>query len=353
MEQSVPPLRLLFWETTAACNLECAHCRRLDVSRELSREDLSTDEGLAFVRSVRELGSPILVLSGGEPLYRPDIFEIARYASSLGLPVAMATNATLVDGEVARRLAGAGVRRVGVSIDGPDAATHDAFRRQNGSFDAAIRGLRALQGSGIAVQVNTTVTRHNSAKLVDMYRLAAELGVVAMHVFMLVPVGCGAQIAGDQMLSPEEYEQIFAWLWERACEGVLQIKVTCAPHYYRVIRQRAKPGELRGPGKDGMSNLAEGCLAGSAVCFVSHKGEVFPCGYLPLRAGNVREETIGAIWKNSSLFAALRDVTLLEGKCGRCEFVKICRGCRARAYFATGSYLTEEPYCTYQPGRGA
>jgi len=265
----------------------------------------------------------------------------------------MATNGTLVDAEVARRLAEAGVRRVAISIDGPDAATHDALRRQDGSFDAAIRGLKALRESGIPVQINTTMTNHNFRRLADMYRLAVEFGVVAMHIFMLVPVGCGAQIADDQMLSAEEYEQTFAWLWERAVEGVLQVKVTCAPHYYRVIRQRAKRGEPRHPGKDGMSNLAEGCLAGSAVCFVSHKGEVFPCGYLPLRAGNVREEAIGAIWSVSPLFAELRDIALLEGKCGRCEFVKVCRGCRARAYFATGSYLAEEPHCTYQPARGA
>ncbi|HEY7676040.1 MAG TPA: radical SAM protein [Candidatus Methylomirabilis sp.] len=345
-------LRLVFWETTAGCNLECVHCRRLDVAHEMMRSDLSTAEAYRLVEQIAEVGNPILVLSGGEPLIRPDILDIARHARSRGLTVSLATNGTLVTSKLARAIQAAGIARVAVSLDGARAETHDQFRRQLGSFHRALEGIGYLRWAGVPVQINTTVARHNEAELEAIHDLAVDLGAVALHAFLLVPVGCGIQIAEDQMLSPEGYEAILHRFYDLAQRGRLQCKATCAPHYYRVVRQRAAAeGRHVVPARHGMAAMTKGCLAGSAVCFVSHKGEVFPCGYLPVEAGNVRAAPFGSIWRLSPVFASLRDPDCLDGKCGACEFVHICSGCRARAYYATGDYLAEEPFCVYEPRR--
>jgi len=345
-------LRLVFWETTAGCNLECVHCRRLDVAHEMMRSDLTTEEATRLVDQIAEVGNPILVLSGGEPLIRPDILEIARHGRQRGLTVSLATNGTLVTSKVARAIQAAGIARVAVSLDGARADTHDQFRRQLGSFHRALEGIGYLRWAGVPVQINTTVARHNEAELEAIHDLAADLGAVALHAFLLVPVGCGVQIAEDQMLSPEGYEAILHRFYDLAQRGRLQCKATCAPHYYRVVRQRAAAeGRHVVPARHGMAAMTKGCLAGSAVCFVSHKGEVFPCGYLPVEAGNVRRAPFGSIWRLSPVFASLRDPDCLEGKCGACEFINVCSGCRARAYYATGDYLAEEPFCVYEPRR--
>jgi heme b synthase len=343
-------LRLVFWETTAGCNLECIHCRRLEVSHELAKDDMTTEESKAFIDSLTEFASPILVLSGGEPLFRPDIFEIARYATDKGLTVAMATNGTLVNAEVARKLKESGIRRVSISLDGATAKIHDEFRKIPGSFEDAIQGLHLCQEAGIETQINSTVARHNVHELKDLYKMAIELGAKALHIFMLVPVGCGVEIADDQMLPSDQYEEVLNWFYDISKEKKLETKATCAPHYFRIMRQRAKEEGIRiTPQTHGMAAMTKGCLAGTAVCFVSHKGEVFPCGYLPVDCGNVKTQPFGEIWEQSVVFSDLRDPDKLEGKCGLCEFKKVCEGCRARAYYEAGSYLAEEPYCIYEP----
>ncbi len=343
-------LRLVFWETTAGCNLECVHCRRLDVAREMMRSDLTTAEGFRLVDQIAGVGSPILVLSGGEPLIRPDILEIARHARGRGLTVSLATNGTLITSKLARAIRAAGIARVAVSLDGAWAETHDRFRRQLGSFHRALEGIAYLRWAGVPVQINTTVARHNEAELEAIHDLAVDLGAVALHAFLLVPVGCGVQIAQDQMLSPAGYEAVLHRFYDLAQREQLQCKATCAPHYYRVVRQRAAAeGRHLVPARHGMAAMTKGCLAGSAVCFVSHRGQVFPCGYLPVEAGNVRREPFASIWRLSPVFASLRDPACLDGKCGACEFIHVCSGCRARAYYATGDYLAEEPYCIHRP----
>jgi radical SAM protein with 4Fe4S-binding SPASM domain len=370
-------LRLLFWETTAGCNLECVHCRRLDVSRQLMKSDLTTEEALVFVRNLAEFAKPILVLSGGEPLFRPDIFQIARHASEHGLPVALATNGTLIDERVAHAIVDSGVKRVAISIDGADETTHDNFRRQRGSLAAALQGFQSLRRLGMSLQINCTVTRHNVHQIEMLYARAVELGADALHLFMLVPVGCGVQIAETNMLPADEYERVLNWMYDKSKERALHLKATCAPHYFRIMRQRAaaehvrveashsygKPervqargngqGHPRGhPGGSNMAAMTKGCLAGSSICFVSHTGEVFPCGYLPVSAGNVKQQSMQDVWEHSEVFHRLRDVEQLEGKCGLCEFKKVCLGCRARAFYAThGNYMAEEPYCVYEPRR--
>ncbi|NDJ76115.1 MAG: radical SAM protein [Chloroflexi bacterium] len=360
-----PPPRLVFWETTAGCNLRCIHCRRIEVADQLTPQDLSTEEAFNMIDQLAAVGSPVFVLSGGEPLMRPDILEIARYATDAGLPVALATNGTLIDPEYAEHIKASGVKRVSISFDGADAPTHDAFRALQGSFDAAVSGFRALRNIGLPVQINTTVAKHNQEQLEGVLQLAKDLDAIALHLFLLVPVGCGVEIADDQMVSAADYERILNWLYDvEQSEPALQLKATCAPHYFRVMRQRKAEDNRRGVKRElpashhrqvhghphgQMHAATKGCLAGTGVCFVSHRGEVFPCGYLPVEAGNVRQQPFGDIWQHSDLFAEMRDPDLLSGKCGVCQFKSLCSGCRARAYGVTGDYLAEEPFCAFQP----
>jgi len=343
------------------------------VADQLVPEDLTTTESFDMIDQIVLFANPILVLSGGEPLFRPDIFDIARYASDKGLRVALATNGTLINRAVARRIVEAGVRRVAISFDGANAETHDRFRALPGSFDRAVAGVRYLREVGMSVQINTTVARHNIHQMQPVMDLALSLGADALHLFLLVPVGCGVEIADAQMISPDEYEEVLNWLYDREKEGRMEVRATCAPHYLRIKRQRAaqerqgRPSPLsearlngqggRGAGEQGghprhpggLHSETKGCLAGTGVCFISHKGEVFPCGYLPLEAGNIRRQPFREIWEQSFIFAQLRDPGLLGGKCGFCEFKNVCSGCRARAYGMTLDYLSEEPFCVYEP----
>lgn len=370
-----PPPRLIFWETTAGCNLACIHCRRITVADQLVPQDLTTAEAFDLVDQVAAFGRLIFVLSGGEPLFRPDIFAIARRAADAGLIVALATNGTLIDADVARRIRESGIRRISISLDGADAPTHDLFRGP-GAFDKALAGMAHLRAAGVPYQINTTVARHNIGQMAETLRLATGLAAQALHLFLLVPVGCGVEIADDQQISPAEYEAVLNWMYDAEMRGGIELKATCAPHYFRIVRQRQAEERRQGiirerpashhrqahagghPGhgpEDGseqarqaMSAMTKGCLAGTGVCFVSHRGEVFPCGYLPVEAGNIRRQPFRAIWEGSPLFAELRDPDLLGGKCGLCEFKRVCGGCRARAYGMTHEYLGEEPFCTYE-----
>jgi heme b synthase len=368
--QPYPPPRLIFWETTAGCNLSCVHCRRVTVADQLTPHDLTTEESFNLIDQIAAFARPIFVLSGGEPLFRDDIFEIAQYASEAGLIVALATNGTLIDAQTARRIKEAGVRRVSVSFDGADAETHDAFRGA-GAFQRALDGMAHLREAGVPYQINTTVARHNIDQMPETLALAKELEAVALHLFLLVPVGCGVEIADEQQITPEEYEDVLSWMYEAEMAGGIELKATCAPHYFRIVRQRRTEERRRGivrqrpdshhrqeraggdgghpGGRHAMNAMTKGCLAGTGVCFIDHKGVVYPCGYLPLEAGDVRREPFQGIWEGSSLFAKLRDPELLKGKCGKCEFKRVCSGCRARAYGTTGDFLGEEPFCTYEP----
>jgi radical SAM protein with 4Fe4S-binding SPASM domain len=379
-----PPPRLIFWETTAGCNLACIHCRRITVSDQLLPQDLRTSEAFQLVDQIATFARPIFVLSGGEPLFRTDIFDIAQRASDAGLIVALATNGTLIDGAIARRIKASGVRRVSISFDGADAATHDLFRGRD-AFDKALSGIAHLREVGVPYQINTTVARHNVHQLPEALAMAKALGAQALHLFLLVPVGCGVEIADDQQITPGEYEEVLNWLYDAEMAGGIELKATCAPHYFRVVRQRQAEERRRGiarerpashhrqqhagmsqggghPGTYGggaqdrnetdrqaMNAMTKGCLAGTGVCFISHRGEVFPCGYLPVPAGDIRRQPFQAIWEGSSLFAELRDPSLLGGKCGLCEFKRVCGGCRARAYGMVADYLGEEPFCGYEP----
>jgi MoaA/NifB/PqqE/SkfB family radical SAM enzyme len=232
-----PPPRLIFWETTAGCNLACIHCRRITVADQLLPQDLTTAEAFSLIDQVAAFARPIFVLSGGEPLFRPDIFDIARHASDAGLIVALATNGTLIDADVARKIKASGIRRVSISFDGADAATHDIFRGK-GAFDKSLAGMRYLQEVGVPYQINTTVARHNAHQMDQTLALAKGLEAQALHLFLLVPVGCGVEIAPDQQITATEYENVLNWMYDAEMEGGIELKATCAPHYFRIVRQR-------------------------------------------------------------------------------------------------------------------
>jgi radical SAM protein with 4Fe4S-binding SPASM domain len=272
-------------------------------------------------------------------------------------------------------------------LDGADASTHDAFRGISGAFDAALCGFQNLRELGMSLQINMTIARHNVRQLPAVLGLAKEIGADALHTFLLVPVGCGVNIATEQMVPAEEYEGILNWFYDRSLEGGIELKATCAPHYFRVMRQRRAaerreagapvasgtrdsigPTEMTMPGStgialhphaakpghshpQGMNAMTKGCLAGTGVCFISHQGEVYPCGYLPVLAGDLNEQSFAEIWEKAPVFQQLRNTDNLKGKCGYCEFRNLCMGCRARAFAASGDYLDEEPFCIYQPRR--
>jgi radical SAM protein with 4Fe4S-binding SPASM domain len=340
--------RLVFWETTAGCNLACRHCRRLEVSAALSKRDLTTEQAKThLIDALIKVGRPVLVFSGGEPLLRPDVFDLAAYAVSKSLPIALATNGTLIDEATADRITSSKFERVAVSLDGADAATHDAFRGQAGAFDAAVEGLKRLRERGMSLQVNTTVTQHNLRQLDAIYDAVIALGVEAWHVFMFVPVGCGLEIPENQQLVAHQYEVVLRWLAERAAERRLFVRATCAPQYFRILAQTHTLSKMQQGAK--FSTLTKGCLAGTGICFISHTGEVFPCGYLPVSSGNITRTPFVELWTDSPVFQSLRDPDQLTGKCGVCEFKRLCSGCRARAYALTGDPLAEEPCCAYQP----
>ena len=362
-----PKLRMVFWETTRACNLSCRHCRALP-KKKADPEDLTREEALKMLDEWPSLGNPVLVFSGGEPLMRPDLFELLARGKSLGVRMALATNGTLVTGRLAGRIKDAGLHRVSVSLDGPDGASHDGFRRSPGAFDATLRGLRLMRERGVPLQINTSVTTHNAGKIEEMLALACKEKVQAFHLFMLVPVGCGLTIPENQRLDAAKYEEMLRWFVQaQAAHPEIEMKATCAPHVTRVARQflmesggvpAARAGHpvsghgLRhasaGPGKGPSTGSGHGCLAGSGVCFVSYQGEVQGCGYLPLKAGSLRVKPLKDIWETSILFQSLRDPLRLTGKCGSCDYKEACGGCRARAYAATGDVFSEETLCDYR-----
>lgn len=345
-----PVLRMVFWELTNACNLHCAHCRALPAENR-SPEELTTEEARRLLEQIVQFARPSVVLSGGEPLIRPDWAEIAGYGTSLGLQMLVATNGSLLTREVARKMASVGIKRISVSIDGADAKTHDSLRGVPGAFEAAWEGISNAISAGIEYQINTTVTKRNVDQIPAILNLAIERGAAALHVFLLVPTGCGLEIADEEMISPEEYEHLLGWLYEQSDRAPIGLRATCAPHYVRIAHQRSRVKTGTNPETQHPAKPIRGCLAGSAVCFVSHSGEVFPCGYLPVSAGNVRNESLEKIWRDAEVFKILRDPKNLQGKCGYCEYKRICMGCRARAFALTGNYLAEEPYCVYEPRR--
>jgi heme b synthase len=341
---------MVAWEVTRCCNLACIHCRASAQYGPYPNE-LTTDEGLRLLDEIAAFSKPVIILTGGEPLLREDIFEIAAYGDKKGLRMVLATNGILVTGEVAGKMIKAGIKRVSVSIDGMDAQSHDAFRNVQGAFMGSMAGIEAMKKAGMEFQINTTITKANLDQLQGIMDLAIRLGAAAHHIFLLVPTGRGKEMA-EQAISPADYEKTLNWFYEKSINCPIQLKATCAPHYYRILTQRKGKQLTRSMGAENpLHAMTRGCLGGSAFCFISHTGQVQPCGYLELDCGRIRENNFKNIWNNSSTFKDLRDLNQYKGKCGHCEFIKVCGGCRARAYEITGDYLAEEPFCIYEPKR--
>lgn len=341
-------LRLVAWEMTQACNLACVHCRAGACNQALP-DEMTLLEGKKLIDGIRNVGTPILIMTGGEPLLRNDFFDLAQYGVSKGLRVVLATNGVLVDMATAKKIAQVGIKRVSISIDGPTSEDHDAFRQVAGAFNASLKGIQNLQRASVQVQINTTLTKRNREKLPQIMKMAEDLGATAFHVFLLVPTGRAREMSGEEM-GAEQYEATLREFYYLSRSTSMETKATCAPQYYRIMRQEAKREGLEVTERTfGMNALTRGCLAGLSFVFVSHRGELQPCGYFDVKAGSVRESDFEYLWENAPLFNELRNLRLLEGKCGRCDYIRYCGGCRARAYESTGRYMASEPYCAYAP----
>jgi radical SAM protein with 4Fe4S-binding SPASM domain len=334
MDTSRSPV-VLVWELTQACNLTCDHCRA-DAQPERHPDELTTNEGKELLEDAREFGEgQLVVLSGGDPLKRDDVFELVEYGDDIGLNITMTPSGTQsITTETVRSLHDANLRRMALSIDGATAETHDEFRGEEGSFEETLRAAQEARAVRIPIQVNTTVCAETVDELPEIAEIVDELDAVLWSVFFLVPVGRG--VALDEV-TPERAESVMEWLHEVSDEYGFAVKTTEAPHYRRVGAQM------------GQSSRRGGVTAGDGFAFVSHTGEMYPSGFLPLSAGNVREESVVYIYRDAELFQRLRDKDALKGKCGACEYRALCGGSRSRAYATTGDPLGSDPLCAYVP----
>jgi radical SAM protein len=345
------------WEVTRACAYACIHCRAEAQPKRDPRE-LTTDEGFRLIDELVDVGRPILIVTGGDPMMRPDLLDLIRYAAARGLRVALSPTATkLVTLERLREARDAGVARIQMSLDGSRPEVQDAFRGRPGSFQRTLEILDDIRSAGISLQVGTTVSRYNVDDLDAIARVVGEYGTVMWSLFFLVPTGRGRR---EDMISPEEHERVFNWLYDLSKTAPFDVRTTAAQHYRRVViqrrRQEATSSEtgllVTGAGysfADGLGQSNRGVNDGNGFAFISHTGDVCPSGFLPLPGGNVRDKPFAEIYRNSTLFRDLRDYSGLKGKCGVCDFRDVCGGSRARAYAVSGDYLESDPYCVYQP----
>ena len=345
---------IAIWEVTQACDLACQHCR---ASAQPKRNpfELSTEEGKRLIDEIAQMQVPVFVLTGGDPIKRPDLFELIEYANGIGVRVSLTPSATpQLTREIIQRLKAAGLARLAVSLDGSNAEVHDAFRGMSGSFDRTMEAIDWANEVGLPVQVNTTFSRGNVEDFDQIAAMLERKNIALWSVFFLVPTGRGKL---DQLLSGDEFEALFAKLYELSRRARFHIKTTEAQHYRRYVLQQQtaekRSGRMSssvgGKVQDTIGRAPRGLNDGKGFVFISHLGEVFPSGFLPFAAGNVRNDSLSRIYRESPVFQQLRDVSHLGGKCGACEFRHICGGSRARAYALTGDPLAEEPCCSYIP----
>ena len=339
--QTPAPPKAIAWELTRRCMLHCQHCR--GAAEDVPQQgELSTQECYRVAEGFASWATPLIILTGGEPMFRDDVYDIASRCTELGMRVVMAPCGMLVNQDNARRMLDSGVRLISISLDGADAKTHDAFRGKEGAFQRTLQSIEAAKEAGLGFQINTTVSQHNVDQLPDILKLAEKLGAAAFNPFMLVPTGRGEEM-GDQELSAEQYEEVLQWLADRRGNSDVRIRVTCGPQYQRIVRQSGSP-----PDRDAK---AGGCLGGKSFAFISHQGRVQICGFLDVECGDLRsaDYDFARIWHESEVLRNVRDVDSYGGKCGACEYRRVCGGCRARAFAQTGDYMAEEPFCPYEP----
>lgn len=340
---------VVFYEVTRACDLLCKHCRACAQPLRHPRELQHAQSRLLIEQIASFPKKPVLVLTGGDPMKRDDVFDLVRHGVAQGLQVAMTPSATpLMTPENIRRLQDAGLSRLALSLDSCEASVHDEFRGVPGSFDRTLDILREAREIGLPLQVNTTITNRNYRQVDQMAEMLADLGIVLWSVFFLIPVGRGL---AEQRIQPEEYEEVFEALFQQSRKQPYGIKTTEAHHYRRyVLLRRGDPQHQPGgpiPGR--LQRAPIGVNDGKGVFFVSHTGSVFPSGFMPIRCGKFPEQSVVDIYQNSALLQSLRDGDLLKGKCGFCEFRSICGGSRARAYALTRDPLAAEPDCAFVP----
>jgi AdoMet-dependent heme synthase len=344
---------IAIWETTQACDLACLHCRACAQPKRHPLE-LSTDEGKRLIGQIAEMKVPVFVLTGGDPIKRPDLFELIEYATEIGVRVSMTPSATpLLTRDIIRRLKDCGLARLAVSLDGSNPEVHDAFRGMSGSFARTMEAIEWANEVGLPVQINTTFSRTNYEDFDAIAELIQPKKIALWSVFFLVPTGRGKI---GELLRDEEFENLFAKLYSLSKRAHFHIKTTEAQHYRRYVLQqqvKEKPtnSRLTVPAKvaDTIGRAPRGLNDGKGFVFISHTGEVYPSGFLPISGGNVRKQHLSEIYRHSPIFKQLRNPDELSGKCGACEFRHICGGSRARAFAVKGDPLAEEPCCTYAP----
>ncbi|PAV29210.1 radical SAM/SPASM domain-containing protein [Virgibacillus profundi] len=354
---------IVIWELTRACQLKCLHCRA-EAQYHRNPLELNFDEGKKLIDDIYEMNNPMLVFTGGDPLERPDVFEIAEYAVKKGVRVSMTPSATPnVTKEAMQKAKDVGLARWAFSVDGHCAEVHDHFRGTDGSFDLTMNAIKYLHELEMPLQINTVISRYNYEYLDEMAEMVEKMGVVLWSVFFLVPTGRGKE---SDMISPAEHEKVLRWLYKLSKRVPFDIKTTAAQHYRRVVIQN-KMRENKGmsdkehifyedalnEGKtgqiDGLGRAPKGVNDGNGFVFISHTGDVYPSGLLPIKAGNVRQTPLATIYRESEVFQNLRNPDKYKGKCGVCEFRHVCGGSRSRAYNVTGDYMESEPYCVYIP----
>jgi radical SAM protein with 4Fe4S-binding SPASM domain len=348
----IQPPRIVSWNVTFRCPLRCLHCYSNSGERNLPYE-LDTAGGRDLLCQLAEAGTRIVILSGGEPLLRQDIFDLAGHGTDLGLRMAMGTSGVCITDEVAGRMKDSGIRKVAISLDSTRSSIHDRFRGVPGAFDGAVRGIGLLEDHEIPVQLNVTVTSENYEEILGIIRFGKNIGIQDIHLFFLVPTGRGSTVSD---ISPEMYEAMIRNVLILSADEGIPVRPTCAPQFMRIAQEL------------GLSRKewTRGCIAGRSYCRIDPAGAVTPCPYLPVSVGDCTETRFGDIWKHSEIFGLLRDTSALEGKCGRCEYAGVCGGCRARAYGLSrlvpnicgdldtpetlpGNMMAEEPWCPYQP----
>jgi heme b synthase len=339
------------WEITRRCNLRCVHCRSSSEMEVKEHPDFPIEEAYRIIDDISSYAKPVIVLSGGEPLLRKDVFDIAKYGTEKGLRMCLATNGSLVNDDIAAKIKNVGIRMVSLSLDGSTAEVHDNFRNQKGAFEGVMNATRLFKKHGVEFLINSSFTKRNQEEIPKVYKLAKELGATAWYMFMIVPTGRGEDIMSE-LISKEDYEELLDWHYEMEKDEMdMLVRPTCAPHYYRVVLQKKKEkgDKFERRTLKFSTGGSKGCLAGQLICLIDVDGNVLPCSYFPKSAGNIREKSFKEIWENSELFKDMRNFKGYKGRCGSCEYINVCGGCRARAYAVKGDYMEEEPFCGYVP----
>lgn len=349
MEKWIP--KWIAWEIIGTCNLNCIHCR--------SAASIASDPGIfdterakRFIEEIHALNQETtVVLTGGEPLLHKDWDKIALYGTNKGLRICIATNGTLVDDEVCLKMKDVGIKMVSLSLDGPNSKVHDDFRGQIGAFDGVMKAIEMFKKHDIPFLINSSFTQRNQDYIKDVYNLVKQIKPIAWYMFMIVPVGRGKELF-KELIKPEDYDEILKWHFEMELEEKeILVRPTCAPQYYRICYEVAKERNIKYERRSLKFSTggSKGCVAGQLIAMVDAYGNVKPCSYFPLSAGNIKETTFSDIWFNSKLFKDLRNFKEYKGKCGVCEYINVCGGCRARAFTETGDYMEVDPYCSYVP----